>query len=239
MKKTCILLFIAIILIQITTSSCSNSSPSGPEPTPTATGLFVERADIIQEQTSHGVGTADGTVILRYGNSTGDYVAGATVTMGGVTLTELLPGVYTNTFANIGDGVSITLSISSLAGNATSNINSPWDCEITAPADGIYQSAASSLGIDWRPYIISGTLPQTRRIKIWRLSDSQVFYNTIATVLYAATTTTISGGTLPNSGIMYIRVYGINEAAIIGANGGSATFSMENSENTRYISMTP
>jgi len=246
MKKAFLTIFSFLFVLSIAIS-CSKSNPTSPAPTatntpvPTATqtGLFVEKAVIVQEQSSHGVGNANATIILRYGNSLGAYVQGATVSIGGVVLTNSSAGTYTAAISNIAAGTTLNLSISSLAGNATSSIEAPWDCEVTAPTDGTYQSAGSHLDVDWRPYIVSGTLPQKRRMKLWRLSDLQIYTNSIAAVLYTSTTTTIPANTLPNCGIIYIRVYGINEAAIVGANGGSVTFSMENSENTRYINMTP
>ena len=259
MKKT-LMLILSFFLVLIAIASCANSNPTTatpatatPQPThtgtftvtntPTATatqtGLFVEKADIIQAQTSHGIGTAAGTVMLRYGNSTGVYVHGATVSINSTVLTETTVGKYTVTLSNVADDTVLDLSISSLAGNATASINAPYDCEITSPADGIYQSAAATLAVNWRPYIVSGILPQKRRLTAWRLSDSQFFHNSTAAVLYAATTTTIPANVLPDSGIIYIRAFGINEGAIVGANGGSVTFSMENSENTRYVNMLP
>jgi hypothetical protein len=127
MKKIAFLVFAFAFVIIFGCQKSTNTVPSSPEnptntpiPTATATGLFVERADIMQEQSSQGNGNAYATVILRYGNSTGAFVSGATITIGSYTLVENPTGTYKVTMSNIGDGVQLNLSISSLAGNATS-----------------------------------------------------------------------------------------------------------------------
>ncbi len=95
------------------------------------------------------------------------------------------------------------------------------------------------MNVSWQYYIVSGTIPQKVRLLMWRLSDSQIYKDTTYIAQYQAEQVTIPAYTLPNTGIIYIRAYGLNEQAIVGANGGSATFKMYNSENTRYINMTP
>jgi hypothetical protein len=247
-KKTVLFYVSFFILFIVLISGCTKNNPSSPSPKPTSiptatateTGLFVEQADMIQPQNSHGVGNATAYIVLRYGNSTGAYVQGATITIGAGTLTESSAGHYTQTYANIADGASLSLSISSLAGNATSSVITPYDAEITNPSiDGNNQSAASTLEIDWRYYVVSGVIPQKVRICLWRSSDNlTVFdqtYSTIANDEYI----TLPVNTLPNMGQVYIRAYSINQSAIIGANGGSSTFRTLNSENTHYVNMVP
>jgi len=249
MKRIVFFVLALVFVIIFGCQKSTNTVPSSPEnpaptntPTPTATaiGLFVEKADIWQEQSSQGNGNAYAMIILRYGNSTGAFVSGATITIGSYTLVENPTGTYKVTMSNIGDGVQLNLSISSLAGNATSSINSPWSAEITKPStDGTVQSSASAMEVDWRYWIINtGTLPQKVRILAWRSQDLQIYFDQTYTPITNNENTIIPAYTLPNMGNIYFRAYGINKGTIIGANGGSAMFTMYNSENAHYVSMT-
>jgi len=242
---------LCFIVLMIFAAGCSKANPTSPAPqatatqiptaTATQTGLFVEDASIIQTQSSQGVGNAYATVILRYGNSTGAYVSGATVTIGSYTFTESPAGVYKATIANIADGQAISLSINSLAGNATSSINAPWSAEITNPStDGTNQSAAATRRIDWRYWIITaGTYPQKVQILVWRSSDNTIYYNSEYTPSANGEYITLPANTLPTMGQVYFRAFGINRGTIVGSNGGSAMFAMYNSENTHYVNMVP
>lgn len=251
MKKT-FLISLSFVLAIFFVISCSKTNPTSPEPeatnsptatataTATQTGLFVERADIIQAQTSHGVGNANATIILRYGNAGGAYVQGATVSIGGAVLANSSAGTYTVSLSNIADGAALNLSISSLAGNATSSANAPWDAQIITPSsDGGYQSASSIMNVSWQYYVVSGTIPQKVSLLMYRYSDNQIYLDSIFTAQYQAEQVNLNAYTLPDTGIIYMRAFGLNEAAIVGANGGSTTFKMLNSENTRYVNMTP
>jgi hypothetical protein len=86
--------------------------------------------------------------------------------------------------------------------------------------------------------IIPGTLPQKVEIIAWRSQDSQIYFDQTNTPITNNESTIIPAYTLPNMGNIYFRAFGINMGTIIGANGGSAMFTMYNSENTHYVSMT-
>jgi hypothetical protein len=248
MKKLSVILtavFVAFVYVcgcakssQNSPSSPSTAPTSIPTATATVSGLYVEQADITQAQSSHGVGTGTANFVLRYGNAAGAFVRNATITIGTGTLVESLPGHYSKIFNNTADGASINVSISSLAGNASSLVVAPYDGEITTPsADGNNQSAASTMEIDWRYYIISGTIPQKVQILLWRSSDNLIVFNQTYTPIANGEYITIPANMLPSMGQVYIRAYSINQAAIVGANGGSAMFRMFNSENTHYVNM--
>ena len=216
-----------------------------PTYTATQTGLFVEQAVIVQAQTSHGVGSAVASFVLRYGNASGAYVQGATITMGGATLTESTPGHYGTTAANVADASTINLSISSLAGNASSSLIVPYDGAITTPASsGGNQSAATQMLVCQQFCLTTCPMPQIVRLYVWRGSDQTVYVNQLFTPPtagnnYNSQCWNINANVLPNMGQIYVRAYAINQAAIIGANGGSVTFQFENSENTYYVNMQP
>jgi len=262
MKKAFLTIFSFLFVLSIAIS-CSKSNPTSPQPTATntvptststvtlthtftatatatQTGLFVERADIIQSQSSHGVGGSTAYFTLRYGNASGAYVQGATITIGTGTLTESTPGNYTLGFTNTADLANISVSISSLAGNASSSLTVPYDAYIfTTSSSGGNQSAASAMSVSWDYCATTCPLPQKVRLLIWRSSDSAVYWDQTYTPVNNGEGISVPAYTLPNMGQIYMRAYSFNQAAIVGANGGSATFRFLNSENERYVNMTP
>jgi|GEM_PF-3342923 hypothetical protein len=252
MKKIFVILILVLPVIFFA-SSCTKTNPTvsiQPTVTPTATqtGLFVESANIIQSQSSNGVGDASAIVVLRHGNATGSYVSGANVTLGTYTFSASSTGTYDfgssgtykATIANIGDGQALSLSINSTAGNATASINAPWSAEITTPStDGTNQSAAATRQINWRYWIIiAGTYPQKVEIIAWRSSDSTIYFKQQYTPAANGEYITLPINILPTTGQIYFRSYGINSSTITGVNAGSAKFIMYNSENTHYVNMT-
>lgn len=252
MKKA-LLTVSAFLLVLSMVISCSKSNPSGPQPTatntPTATatqtGLFVEKAEIKQDQSSHGVGTAAAEVILRYGNASGAYVQGATITIGAATLSETSSGHYTATLSNIADGTTCNLSINSLAGNVNASVTSPYDGYVYTPSSsGGNQSAAAQLLICTDFCATTCPMPQSVIIYLWRSSDNVVYVNQTVTPPtggnnYDTACWNVNANVLPTMGQIYIRFYSLNQSSISGTNGGSAMYRFLNSENTRYVNMTP
>lgn len=252
MKKALLMIFSFLFVLSIAIS-CSKSNPTSPQPTatntPTATatqtGLFVEKAEIKQSQSSHGVGTAAAEVILRYGNASGAYVQGATVTIGAATLSESSAGHYTATLNNIADTTVCNLSISSLAGNVNASVTAPYDAYVYTPSSsGGNQSAAAQMLICTDFCATTCTMPQSVILYLWRSSDSTVYVNQTVTPPpsgnnYDTACWNVNANVLPTMGQIYVRFYSMNQSAISGSNGGSAMYRFLNSENTQYVNMTP
>jgi hypothetical protein len=258
MKKILGSMFLFLILISCILSCTKSTSPTNPVTatptnmhviyspvsTATQTGLFVEQADIVQTETSHGVGTADVTVKLRYGNITGQTVSGATLIINYATLLEGPAGSYNGTLPNIGDGLTCNLAINSTAGNASSSVTAPNDGAIVTPStDGTTQSAAAAMVICQQFCIASCTMPQAVQVEVWRQNDNTTYLNQIFTPTAGNNTDaqclTVNANVLPAAGQINIRSYAINQQPIIGTNTGSALFRFLNSENTYYVNMIP
>jgi hypothetical protein len=204
MKKILVVL-VSFLLIFLIVVSCSKTNPTTPQPTATATatqtGLFVERADLVQAQSSHGVGGVTAYFTLRYGNSGGSYVQGATIAIGTGTLVENTPGKYSLAFSNTADLTNVSVTISSLAGNANSSVVAPYDAYIFTPSsDGGNQSAAATMAVSWDYCATSCPLPQKVRLLLWRSSDSLIVKDTEYTPASNGEGVTLSIGTLPTMG---------------------------------------
>ena len=125
MKKNIFVLFIAMAFISLFSSGCDKTQQpyNLDQPgavatvTPSASALYVA----VMVQT--GSGTTMCSAALATGSSTGTGVAGATITINGETLTDSGGGVYmlVPMAAVINAGATVTLNITSSAGNASAS----------------------------------------------------------------------------------------------------------------------
>jgi hypothetical protein len=257
-KKILGSMFLFLILISCILSCTKGTTPThpvtatptnmhviySPVATATQTGLFVEQADIVQTETSHGAGTASVTVKLRYGNVLGQTVSGATVTINSATLLETPAGTYKVTLSNIADGSTCNLAINSAAGNIISSVVAPNDSAITTTStDGTSQSATAQMTFCQQFCTAACPIPQAVQVEVWRQTDNTTYLDETVTPTAGNNSNdqcwTINANVLPTTGQIYIRAYAINQQLITGANTGSALFRFLNSENMHYVNMVP
>jgi hypothetical protein len=142
MKKTALIVTLAVVMLAMFSAGCYRTQQPYPEdnpgvvPTvPPAAGLFAT----VAISNSSGGGTAVVVVALTQG-STGPGITGATVTINGTPIPDTGGGSYGGTVTGLVAGNTVTLSITSSAGNGS--------CSAPLPATGGGTSSTAISGAD-------------------------------------------------------------------------------------------
>jgi hypothetical protein len=164
-------------------------------------------------------------VYLNVGNSCGPPITGATVTIGGYTLTETAPGngeyEYTISTPSASlffvPGSDVTMTAVTSIGTITSTTPAPGPVDITQPVTGATLHSALSNTISWTyPYGAPATGVQP------------LIYNATVTLYQVMFPPAILSTAIPAGiftlGTCYIKVESHNDTPIAGVNPGSTDF---------------
>lgn len=174
-------------------------------------------------------------VYLNVGYDCGTPLTGATVTIGGYTLTETAPGngEYEYTISSpspvlfFTPGSDVTMTAVTSIGTITSTTAAPGPVNITSPVSGSNISRSAVNTISWtQPF---GAAISSQVVLVYNMTLTFVQQTVLSAVLsYVIPANTLTVGTC------YIKVEAHNDAAIPGVNPGSTMFT---GGATHYLSV--